>query len=142
MKKEVKKVTVKEAKALLKGHVNQRELSNKMVAEMVNDINKSTFNKDDANVCLYEDGKLFYGQHILNAIIQVNKELELNVYTLEIPGDEKEKGRPGRLNVRSKYKYNPKRPHTRERLREGFLKNFKARTHKQEPAEAATETKK
>lgn len=113
MKLEVKKVTKEMAEQLLEGHVNLRPYNKMLSFQMRKDIIKGEFNKDDANVCLKEDGSLYYGQHILHAIIDENpaEGIELNVYQLENTKDDRHH-RPGYLNRESKYKYTlPNRRH-------------------------------
>lgn len=103
MKNERKIMTSKEAGKLLKGQKINRPLSPRLVNEMVEDIKNEVFDPTQANVCLHEDGSLFYGQHILNAIKKLKADIELYVWTLE--GNEEHTHRAGSLNKDSKYKY-------------------------------------
>lgn len=102
MKKYIEIVTPERAEELLISSPSNRHLSEGMVHEMLEDLNNGTFNKEEANVCLSKDGKLFYGQHILNAVVRYGKEVELCVYRLE--ENDKNHGR-GKLNDSSKYRY-------------------------------------
>lgn len=104
MIKEIRTISVEEASSLLANHRNPRSIDDSLVEEMLNDLKNNTFNKDEANICLKDDGTLLYGQHIISAVIKFNSPVELNVYKCENP--EETKTTPmGKLNRASKYKY-------------------------------------
>lgn len=105
MKKEIELVTIERAQALLDGQGINRPLSESMVEEMMYDISNGIFDKDEANVCLRKDGRLYYGQHILNAIVRLNDNgVELNMYKLEDILKDRHHIK-GYLNRDSKYRY-------------------------------------
>ena len=70
-----------------------------LVDRIVQDIDAGTFDRDQTFVVLYEDGDLFYGQHLLNAIIKCGRNIEMNVCQLE-ENDQKTKGS---MNFKSPY---------------------------------------
>lgn len=105
MERKIQEVSPEIAKELLATNTHNRPLSDEIVNQIINDMNSYRFNPENTNVCLHNDGTLFYGQHVLNAIIKTNKTYELNVYTLS-EEDEKHHRR-GILNSKSKYKYHP-----------------------------------
>ena len=107
MTKEVISVSPVMAQEMLDGSkvAMQRPVDEKMVQEMLEDIENNGFDKDEANVVLDMDGTLFYGQHIIHAVIAYGDSVELNVYTME----ENDVRVLGLINQGSKYKYHGER---------------------------------
>lgn len=101
MEIQTKNITIEYAKQLLDGHVNKRPLSERMVNEMVSDIIDGSYSPKNAYIAIDSNGKLIYGQHILNAIIKSNKQVDVNVVELAVG----EKTPLGGFNINSKYKY-------------------------------------
>lgn len=104
MRKEEVLITVEMAQEWLQDNIHNRALNQAMVNDIAADMINAEFDYENTHVVLDKNGKFFYGQHILNAIIQNNEPCTVEVITIEL-GDKFQTMHKGYYNKKSKYKY-------------------------------------